>query len=479
MTFPSSNNRHFYEGAKLTLANRDFNHADSEFENTASAGRNTMRARARWLYGNDPIMFNIDETIKDEVIGDELALQANTKNKSLNDAIEYRWKLYSDMNFDISGTMYMGDFQRLILGTRMTDGEAVINSFYTKDREFPLKMQMIDVDSFATQNNMFNEYGTGFLAKTYYDGVEVNKYGKPIGYYFETADRRIIRLNASQITHYYQKSRSTQVRGITEYARCIIDQKNLYAMVQAAIQTKRARMNVAYGIESAPNSTPPTGFGSGHLNQSNKTNETDERVEQINGVAVHYLKNGEKFVTIDPKVIGDDGNDLITAITRRTAAGRNVSYEFAFRDYTHVNRSSSRASNAGDYRMIDRSFNQFVRTIATPMYEKFVESQVLAGHLPITPTEFYANKKEILSHTFINPEKRSTDPLEDQKVKMMKWFMGEITLKDTLAQRGIDLDTQMTQRSLEMELLGISPRDLILSPTMNPQLTEQKGVPVE
>lgn len=473
MTFPSSN-ANFYEAAKNTLASRDFNFADSEFENTASAGRNAMRARARWLYANDPIMYNIDETKKDEIIGDELQLQANTGNAKLDQAIEYRWQLNSEYAFEVTDTMYMGDFQRLLLGTRMTDGEAIVNHFYTRDSEFPLKIQMIDVDSLATSTNTLTSYyGEGFLAKTFYDGVEVNKYGKPIGYYFQKTNGQIVRLGANQITHYFNKHRSTQIRGITEYARCIIDQKNLYAMVQAAIQTKRARMNVAYAVESAPNAHTPTGFGSGHLTQNNAQNAEDSRVEQINGVAVHYLRNGEKFVTIDPKVIGDDGNDLITAITRRTAAGRNVSYEFAFRDYTHVNKSSSRASNAGDYRMIEREQKEFIRNVMNPYYAKFIESQVLAGKLPISPSEFYANKTQILSHSFIPPEKRSSDPLEDQKVKMMKFYMGEITLKDMLASRGLDYETQIAQRNKEMEMLGINPRDILISPALAPQLVEQ------
>jgi lambda family phage portal protein len=327
----------------------------------------------------------------------------------------------------------------------------------------------------ATAPILASYYGEGFLQKTFYDGVEVNKYGKPTNYYFNSANGRIIRLGANQINHYFQKVRSTQIRGITEYARCIIDQKNLYAMVQAAIQTKRARMNVAYGIESAPNATPQTGFGSGHLRQTDAQNESDTRVEQINGVAVHYLRNGEKFVTIDPKVIGDDGNDLITAITRRTAAGRNVSYEFAFRDYTHTNRSSSRASNAGDNRMLEREQKGFIRTVMNPYYEKFVESQVLAGHLPITATEYYANKAQILSHSFIGPDKRSSDPAEDQKVQLMKLFTGETTLRDIMKKKGLDYEEQITQRNKEFELLGITPRDILISPSLNPQLTEHKG----
>lgn len=138
--------RNFYEGGKKTQANRDFWNATSPFEETATVDRDTLRARARWLYANNPIMANIDGAIIDNVVGQGITLQSRIGKKKLDDDIELRYKTWcEDKNkCDSSGRMNFYDIQRVILGTRMVDGEIFIYKRYTDEG---LKLQMIEADA--------------------------------------------------------------------------------------------------------------------------------------------------------------------------------------------------------------------------------------------------------------------------------------------------------------------------------------------
>ena len=69
--------RGFYEGGKITNANKDFWNGTSPFETTAMTDRDRLRARARWLSANNPIMDNIDNAIINNVIGNGITLQSN------------------------------------------------------------------------------------------------------------------------------------------------------------------------------------------------------------------------------------------------------------------------------------------------------------------------------------------------------------------------------------------------------------------
>ena len=89
--------RAFYEGAKQTRLNRDFNISNNHFELQVSGDRDMLRARARWLSANNPICKSIDRSIIKNCIGSGISLQSRinkdeVKNaENLNKQIEILW----------------------------------------------------------------------------------------------------------------------------------------------------------------------------------------------------------------------------------------------------------------------------------------------------------------------------------------------------------------------------------------------------
>ena len=114
--------RAYYEGAKTSRLNRDFNLSNNHFELLAGSDRNQLKARARWLAANNPITKSIDKSIVKNSIGTGIRLQSRVKegdinnSKIFNSQVENLWDQFiKKENFDITGLSGIYDFQKLAL----------------------------------------------------------------------------------------------------------------------------------------------------------------------------------------------------------------------------------------------------------------------------------------------------------------------------------------------------------------------------
>ena len=284
----------FYDGGKHTLRNQDFNQASTaDFERIASMDRDTMRARARWLHENNPIVSNIDETIINNSIGNGIRFQSNTGIEAVDIELEALWKDWTNAhNLDVTGRFHFHDFQRMMLGQRMTDGEILIQKVISKNKFFPLSIQAIEVDNLDKLNSLSS------VNKRIVDGVQLNKYGKPTNYVFhDQLSQKRYSVNAKNIINYYKAdNRFSQYRGVSEYKQIITSLKDFAGFNEATIKSARARANIGYVVESdGINTRQPIGTS---------YNGTDQQLEMLNGVFVEYLNKGEKLKVIDPTSSG-------------------------------------------------------------------------------------------------------------------------------------------------------------------------------
>lgn len=462
----------FYEGGKFTQANRDFYNATQEFENTASIDRDTLRARARWLHENNPIIANIDRTISANVVGGGIKFQfkmgdeANNKNsEALNKEVEAKWE-YAKESLDVTSRDHFDEMCRVALKSRFMDGEILAYMPILKDDgEVRLALQFIEADRFAlgkfnTANGLF------------YDGIETNFYGKPIFYHlsnnlFDSAKiikneiKSDTKISAKDMLYYYKRdNRPTQYRGISEYKQTITDLKNFAAQMRATIEAARSRANIAYTLTKNP---IPTG-------DRFKRDIDGNPIETINGIFVQYLNEGEKIEVLDPKIADDNFDAFVRTVVRLIAAGRSVSYELAFRDYAQVNYSSGRMSWLQDYKLFDEEFLHFTRNFYKPIFMRWFELEALKGSFRhLSYEEFLRNKAHIATNAIkLYPPKREwVDPLKESKAIETELICNTTTLESVYAKRGLDWEEELNQiarereRMIELKLLpnGVYDRD--------------------
>ena len=416
------NYRNFYEGGRKTLANRDFWNANSSFEDTAIADRDTLRARARWLHENNPIMANIDKAIINNVVGAGIGLQSKTGNKRIDDAIEKRFKVWAD-KCDITGRLNFADMQRLVLESRMVDGEVFLYKKLTKDG---LKLQLIEADALDSSQGK--------------SGITLDADGKPTKYHFRVENKSVT-VDAQHIINYFRIERPTQYRGISEYKQAILDIKNFSAYQSATVRNARANAEIAYTIETERSGDM---FG---LNT-----ETGEELQEINGLMVYYLRPGEK-ATKHKNDMGSGYKDFITSTVRMIATARNISYELAFRDYSQVNFASSRASLIQDNKRFDYEQSHLKSYVLNEVFREWIELEVAQGTLPINISKWIKDKEQFIAPRWSFPKREWVNPQQDMKAIEKEIKLNLTTMTDLSHERGQDFEDVLKTKQKENELI--------------------------
>lgn len=428
-----TNTRKFYEGGKKTEANRDFWNATSGFEATAVEDRDTMRARARWLSANNPIMANIDGAIIDNVIGKGIAFQSKVGKKKLDEEIERLWNNWArNKNLcDSTGRLTFGDMQRLILGNRMIDGEIFIYKRYTPDG---LVLQVLEADALDSGED---------------GGIVKSPDGKVVSYRFKVANEdgtysnKTVLLPSEYVINYYKGERFSQYRGISEYKQAIIDIKNFSAYQSSTISGARARASIAYTVKADMN---PTGGG------VTGTTE-DDRIQEINGLMVYYLKAGESIDKQAPQGSSDDYKAFSETTIRLMATARRVSYELAFKDYSKVNFASSRASLIQDNYRFDAEQEHFVTYVLNDIYTTWLEVEILRGNIKIPIAKFKDDPSMFAKPRWVMPKRSWVDPLKDMLAIEKEVALNLTTQTDEAMARGKDYEEILKRKQEENEML--------------------------
>lgn len=430
--------RGFYEGGKVTTINKDFWNGNSNFETTAEADRDILRARARWLSGNNAIMDNIDNAIINNVIGNGIGLQSITGKTKFDSDVEAGFKKWcNDKNLcDVTGRFTFSTIQRMLLKARMVDGEIFINKVITKDG---LQLQLIESDS-------LNKSRRG-------GALEVDGVGKVIRYHFTDANNKPFSIPAENIINYFLAERPSQYRGLSEYKQAIVDIKNFSAFQTASIQGARARANIAYAVKNSSTNGNPYGAN------------LENRIQEINGVSVMYMEHGEDITKLDPDSVATDYVQFSENTIRLMATARKVSYELAFRDYSKVNFASSRASLLQDFKRFDFEQAHLIDYILTDIYETWLSIEILRGS--IKASGFEKERSKWVKPKWIMPKRDLVDPLKEITAIEKKIRMGITCETDVANSEGEDYEEILIKKAKEIELkakYGVPDYSLIVEP---------------
>lgn len=425
------NQRGFYSGGKKTLANRDFWNGTADFETIASADRDTLRARARWLHENNPIMANIDRAIVNNVIGSGISLRytstAKRRNKVITEAF-LKWATNRKL-CDITKRFTFYDMQRLCLQNRMMDGEIFIRKVKTPTG---LQLQLLEAD------NLDKSQGTG--------GITLDTYGAPSVYHFAVravdGSETKFTVPADDLINYYRAERPSQYRGVTEYKQAMVDVKNFSAFQTATVEGARARANIAYGIERG---SPGAGY-------TGKDPVTGADITEINGVSVVYTRPGEKLIKLDPANAGNDYAIFSSSTIRLLATARGVSYELAFKDYSQVNYASSRASLLQDYKRFDYEQSHLSEYFLNEVFEAWLELEISLGKVPVPLQKYFKDPSAFHTYRWVYPKRDWVDPLKDVTALEKELLLGLTNATDEAESRGENYEKNMAAKQKEIEL---------------------------
>ena len=434
----------FYQGGKKTVANRDFWNGTSDFETIASPDRDTLRARARWLHENNSIMSNIDNSIINNVLGSGIRMQYETDNEKLNKQVTALFSAWATnrKKCDHTKRQTFHDMQQQILQSRMVDGEIFIHKIPTPDG---LKIRLVEADS---------------LDGGIDSGIEKDSLGAVTAYRFTINGQKKITVKEADMINYFRMERPSQYRGITEYKQAVLDIKNFSAFQTATIEGVRARANIGYIVET---DDPQSSF-------TNKVD--DEEVQEVGGVAVHYLRKGEKMSQMGHTNAGSDYTPFSSTTIRGIATARKVSYELAFKDYSQVNFASSRASLLQDWKLFDREQTHFIEYVLEDIFEAWLDVEVALGRVKIPALKYAVEKESYLKPRWVLPKRDWVDPLKDISAIEKEIALGLTTATDVALSRGEDYADNMKKLASEIEL----QKKLKVYDEMHPELMKQEPI---
>lgn len=441
-----------YDAGSLDRLNAGWSAVNATAEQTNQGQRDIIRARARDLERNADMAESIILAYERNVIGTGIRLQAKVmksnkeENATLNEKIEELWLDWSKAKHcDITGQRSFNEMLALTARRKMVDGGIFIIFVYTHG-EYSLKLQMREVDELDTTIG----FKSGSSGNTIVNGVEVNSYNKPVGYYFKkyTPDGYYTgeyeRIPADRIIFLFRKTRPSQIREISQLSRTITRVRDTNEFMEAVSVKERILACLSVFIKKEV----PTNVG------------RNLKIDQKSGMPartiapgmIQELMPGEDVTVVNPSGQASNAKEFIQIQQRFAGAGQGLSYEAIARDLSQVNYSSARQGLLEDQRTYKMEQEYIIEHLCDVVYEAFITSCVLEGKLKIR--DFFNNKLKYLKHKWITAGWGWIDPVKEVKANQIALQTHQTTLAKICAERGEDWRDIIKQRSKEEELIN-------------------------
>ncbi len=435
-----------YAGAMRSAKHADWFATGASTDSIINQDLVILRNRSRSLIRDNDYARNIKRLIQNNVIGQGVATQCTIKkanenlNDKLNSEIENIWLDWckSD-NCDVAGKLHFHDMERLIIGSLMENGEAIIRIVKQPvgKENIPLALELIEPDRLVNQNIAVSPINSNNQVRM---GVEVNQFGRPQYYHFyaqhpqdylfKKAPLKLITIPASEIIHLYLHERIGQTRGVPWLHSTINRLRHLGEYENAEVVSARASASLMGFIESEGRIT--SGLA--------ENEENGEEVLEFSSGQIAKLNIGEKFTGFNPARPNTGAESFIRYMLRGMCSGVGVSYESASRDYSQSNYSSSRLALLDDRDQYKVLQSWYIRGFRQKLHEHFLDAIVLSNKINIS--NYFSNKKEYLSVSFKPRGWSWVDPTKEVQAATQAVKSGFMTISDVISQTSGGQDPQ-------------------------------------
>lgn len=426
-------------------------------EMTDKAYRGNVMARARDLERNSDIANGIISAFVRNVVGKGMTLQAKSDDEDLNTKIESLWTEWCrPRNCDVNGMQTFNEMIRMAVQRKYVDGGILIVKAYTAEGIVPFQIQLIEVDELDGDAIKPEHKGNIVV-----DGVEMNQYGKPVGYHIKQyrpdGSRGIESryFSADDVIFYFTKNRPSQIREMSQLAQSIPRIRDINSYMEAVSVKERIAACLAVFITKQGNST--TGFGrAGTVNQMPGSGGYSGL--SLTPGMIKELNPGESVQPVTPASQGGSAADFVRLQQRLSAAGQGLSYETTSRDMSQVNYSSARQGLIEDERTYGIEQDNLIEHVLREIYETFVISAILAGKLEIKG--FWNDRRKYMKHTWVPQGRKWIDPQKEANANRTAMQTGQRTFQQICMEQGRDWKEVLDEIALVQEYANEKGVDL-------------------
>lgn len=401
-----------------------------------AAGGPTIRRRAAHYHRNTAWGARASTALISNLIGGGIRPQSESPDATVRAAIDAAWAQWVEVA-DVAGRQSFYGLQALAARCVIESGESF--SLLRISEAGVLQVQLIDVRQ--VDETLYREIGQ---TQRIIAGIEVDDTGRPAAFHVHAGvpgdpwwrATEPHRIEAERIVHVFEQLQPGQVRGLPWLAPVLLLLAELDQFEDAVlVRQKVAAMFCGFLTEI---DTPAVSVFSG----GKQTAET--LTSTLEPGMMKTLPPGVDIKFSDPAQT--DGNYLpfVQQQLRAIAAGVGLTYEMLSGDMTGVNYSSARAALIEFRRRVEQLQQQLiVRQFCRPIWQRWLELEVLAGRLPAGALGAPVR--------WVPPSWEWIDPLKDGQAEQLAIRTGIKSRSEVIRERGRDPDAVLAEIAAERE----------------------------
>lgn len=357
----------------------------------------TLRERSRDLYMNTPLATGALKTIRTNVVGAGLRLNAQIDYEFLGMTEEEadEWETIVEREFSLWADSLMCDamqmhnfyeLQQLAFLSFLASGEVFTLLPYRKHTQhnYGLRVQLIEADRISSptgaKSNIIN-------------GVELGGFGEVVAYHISKnhplgtssggndwvkIDKFGLKSGRQNILHLMESERPEQRRGVPILAPVIESLKQLDRYTEAELTAALVSSLFTVFIESedGENERP---FGE-VIGDEERIDDDDETSYELAPGAIIGLGKGEKATTTNPGRNNAAFDPFVVSICRQIGSALEVPYELLLKHFTS-SYSASRGALLEAWKMFKMRRTWLANRFCQPIYEEFLYEAILLGRI--------------------------------------------------------------------------------------------------
>lgn len=346
-----------------------------------------LRERSRDLFMGNPLATGAIKTIRTNVVGSGLKLNANidaeflgltpAEARAWEKHTEREFRLWADsVNCDASRMCTFGQLQSLVQMAALSSGDvfATLPVIKRKGAIYDLCVYLIEGDRVCNPDNVF--------IPDMYGGIELGEYSDPVAYWIAKhhpastsgfTQRKWERIPAygkntgrRNVLHVMQDwERPGQRRGVPVLAPVIEALKQLgrYTDAELVAAVVSGLFTVFVKTEA-----PEGPIGEGGIPTYEQIDNYDENTVEMGSGSVVSLADGESVETANPGRPNTAFDGFVVAICRQIGAALELPYELLVKHFT-ASYSASRAALLEAWKMFRMRREWMVLSFCQPVYE--------------------------------------------------------------------------------------------------------------
>ena len=396
-----------------------------------------IRNRARYLAANSAVAARAAQAFVDNVVGPGITLLPKLADQEMKAALLENWNAWTDVT-DLDGLHNLYGLQALAVRMMFVDGEVFVRFLTAADGSLRLQLLPAEfIDTTITRDNVIA-------------GVEFDEFGRRTAFFvYEWHPGNLLRLpksNRVPATEVFQIFRPVipgQVRGVSALLP-IMQKLNDLGQFDRATLVKQKTGALLTGFITTPNENP---LGAAKADDGAWT-------ASLEPGTIQRLSPGESLEFSDPPDTGGYSEFAKTQL-RLIASGLGLPYNILSGDLSDTSYSSARVGLIEFRKYIDALQWQLIHIFCRPVFQRWIELEVLRGALPAPANGIGQYNRNI---TWAPPAMQMTDPQREVDAMVRAIRAGLMSREMAVASLGYDLaevDAQIAAGNTAADAAGI------------------------